>query len=118
MARIPKTPLGMYNEINRRYFSGELPENVSFIWVEDYGLGEHLDARCEEASVVIPEDPKDEWVVSLNAVFRDPSMRLPLYTAIIHECIHIHQPECNHGDKVWNREIRRLAGLGLLRRIL
>ena len=115
-SKYPKTPKGMYNDINKRYFGGSLPpvEAVRFQWVEDFGESDWLDGRQEEASVV---NLDGQWTISLNAVFRDAKLTRQLYFTMVHECLHIAHPDAEHGDKVWNREIRRLSGLGLLRRV-
>ena len=112
MSGFPRTPLGMYNDINRRYFDGELPSNVEFKFIEDMSEVDYIDTRKDEAATI---KPLDVWIIYLNVGLK--SFLKHLYMTIAHEAIHVRYPNCNHGDKVWNREVRRLQGLGLLRRV-
>jgi hypothetical protein len=110
--RFPKTPRGIYNDISRRYFDGELPTNIEFKIVEDLSEVDYIDTRIDEAATI---KPLDTWIIYINAGLL--RFLKHLYLTIAHECIHVRYPNCNHGDKVWNREVRRLQGLGLFRRL-
>jgi len=101
----------MYNDLNRRYFDGELPSNVVFRWAEPHGEVEYIDTREDEAAVLKADGV---WIMYLNAGLK--CFPRQLYMTIAHEAIHIRYPDALHGGSVWKREVRRLQGLGLFLR--
>lgn len=118
MSRFPRTPSAIYADINRRYFNGALPSNVIFTWVEDMSEGELIDSRHEMAAVAADEQAiaaEVGWTIEINHALR--SLPKALYMTLAHEMIHIKLPDAQHRSKEWNREVRRLQGLGLLLRV-
>lgn len=110
---LPRTPEGAFRDINRRFFGGELPENVTFRWVADQSEGEFLDSRCEEAAIKQEED--GSFVMELNDSIKD--LATTIYMVVGHECLHLKIGlEKKHNSKEWNREFRRLQGLGFFKR--
>lgn len=114
MHRFPATPQVIYEDINRRYFGGSLPPVVSFLWVEDMSEGELIDSRVEMAATAEGEATPG-WVVEINQSLR--AFPKVLYLTLAHEMVHIKLPDAKHRSKEWNKEVRRLQGLGLLLRV-
>jgi hypothetical protein len=112
MPKLPKTPRGMYNEINREFFGGELPD-VEVMVVENHSEGSLIDTREEAATVA--QSPDGKWIMSINAGLLEwPKY---LYFVIAHEAVHIKVPNASHGSKDWNHEVRKLQGAGFFKRI-
>lgn len=108
----------MWTDINKRYFEGVLPpaEAVELRYVPDNAEGFAFDGRYERAATSRKEGEEGKWVVEINEGLR--GFLGPTYLALAHEAVHVKLGlDVDHKAASWNREIRRLTGKGLLRRV-
>lgn len=70
-----------YREINRRFFKGELPDNVIVRWAR---AGEEKDVACTEK---LNPDSKNKYLILLNRA-KNPTPSIKL-SSLLHETVHI-----------------------------
>lgn len=104
-----------YREINRRFFSNELPDNVCVRWMDENDLEE--DSRCEEKYNGFCHKTKDRphcGVIVLNQELKKDKGHL--LSVLAHECIHVLlQYRDDHGA-AFERERLKLSDKGFFRK--
>lgn len=111
----PRTPKGIYNDINKRFFDTTLPvwDMIDFSWVEHRSQGEAIDTRCDLASIV---QEGDRWKLEVDIIVQDSNVLT--YFLMGHEMLHIKVGMvCSHKSKEWRQAARQLQGKGFFLRI-
>ena len=89
-----------YRELNRRFFNGELPDNIVVRWAR---AGEESDVACTEK---LNPDNKNKYLILLNRA-KNPTASIKL-SSLAHECVHVAtQYRDNHGEAFddWHKKL-------------
>lgn len=123
MPRFPAKPETIYADINKRYFSGLLPEEVDFLWVSPNATVLDADGHSvfngkeDMASTVGVEG--GGYVISIHSGLKG-FVKL-LYLVLCHEALHVwftsRGENVEHGSKRWNERIDDMVQKGLMRRV-
>lgn len=89
-----------YRLINKRFFNGELPDNVVVRWAR---AGEEKDVACTEK---LNPDNKNKYLILLNRA-KNPTASIKL-ASLLHEAVHVAtQYRDNHGEAFddWHKKL-------------
>lgn len=104
-----KKCLGIYTDLNKRFFNGGLPGDVEFRIVEDWASGKEIDTRHDAACV--SEKTEGGFLVEINVSIL--AFRKFLRMVVMHEAIHLRVGLLkDHRSKEWKAEVRRITGQG------
>ena len=104
-----------FRTLNRRFFDGELPDNVCVRWMDDGDLDE--DIKCEDRFNGFCHKTKEHphcGVIVLNQELKKDKGHL--LSVLAHECIHVLlQYRDDHGP-AFERERLKLSDKGFFRK--